>query len=132
MLRRAPSLLAAVKPTLPAATNLAQASFPHLSHAFLHHARAAGDVRHLLDGTPRGTWASSIVRVLHSVSLKSGAVLDLPVRTSLLVAYARNGTDVRAALALFDEAANPDLILWNAVVGALTRSCRYDDAVVFF
>jgi hypothetical protein len=68
------------------------------------------------------------------VSLKFGAVLDPPVRTSLLAAYTRMGANIRAALALFDEAAEPDIILWNEAVGALTRSRRrrLDDAVSMF
>ncbi|KAF7025883.1 hypothetical protein CFC21_038034 [Triticum aestivum] len=90
---------------------------------------------------PHGTRASSIVRALrayavdavaalHCASLKSGAVLDPPVRTSLLTAYARRRGDACAALALLDEAAHPDVILWNATLDALTRSCRLGDAMV--
>jgi hypothetical protein len=100
------------------------------------------DAHHLLDGTSRRTRASSIVRALrdeahlnaealtslHCSSIKSGAVLDPPVRTSLLTAYARSrlgaAADVRAALALFHEAADPDMILWNAAVSTLALSCR--------
>ncbi|CAM0885328.1 unnamed protein product [Alopecurus aequalis] len=152
MLRRAPRLLAAVNPNHPAATSLvlqtSTSPSPRLPLAFLHHAPAAAhDARHLLDGTRHGARASSIVRalrdgspldadavtVLHCASLKSGAVLDPPVRTSLITAYARRGADVRAALALFDEAADPDAFLWNAAIGALTtRSCRLADAVILF
>ncbi|XP_047056195.1 pentatricopeptide repeat-containing protein At4g19220, mitochondrial-like [Lolium rigidum] len=107
------------------------------------------DAHHLLDETPGRTRASFIVRALrdearldaeavaalHCSSIKSGAVLDPPVRTSLLTAYARSrrGTDdVRAALALFHEAADPDLILWNAAVGTLARRSRLADAVALF
>jgi hypothetical protein len=66
------------------------------------------------------------VAALHCSSIKSGAVLDPPVRTSLLTAYARGAgaADVRAALALFHEAADPDMILWNAAVSTLALSCR--------
>ncbi|XBI21978.1 hypothetical protein VPH35_063050 [Triticum aestivum] len=114
--------------------------------AFLHHALAESGARHLLDGMPHGTRASSIVRALrvnaclaadavaalHCASLNSVAVLDRPVRTSLLTAYARRRGDVRAALALFNEAVHPDVILWNATIDAHTQSCRLGDAVVLF
>jgi hypothetical protein len=73
--------------------------------ALLHH--APDDAHRLLDETPRGR-AAAIVRALtsapssssgdtaciaclHCAALKSGAVLDPPVRTSLLAAYARAG-----------------------------------------
>ncbi|KQK11448.1 pentatricopeptide repeat-containing protein At4g19220, mitochondrial [Brachypodium distachyon] len=157
MLRRAHRLLATTNSILPATTNLARTSFPHpsthLPLVSLHSPAAddaAADTRHLLDGTPRGTRASSIVRALreydaplagsveslHCAALKSGAVLDPPVRTSLLAAYARcpsgGDHDARAALVLFHEAEDPDVILWNAVIGALTRACRLGDAVALF
>ncbi|KAF7025887.1 hypothetical protein CFC21_038038 [Triticum aestivum] len=150
MLRRAPRLLAAVNLTFPATADLARIPYPglHVPTALFHHAPAGGEgvARHLLDGMPHGTRASSIVRALrdgarpaadtvaalHCASLKSGAVLDPPVRTSLLTAYARRRGDACAALALFEEAARPDVILWNAALDALTRSCRLGDAVVLF
>lgn len=120
--------------------------------ALLHH--APDDAHRLLDETPRGR-AAAIVRALtsapssssgdtdriaclHCAALKSGAVLDPPVRTTLLAAYARAGrgagagAGAGAALALFREAVAPDVILWNAAVGALTTSCRYDDAAALF
>jgi hypothetical protein len=130
MLRRAPKLLAAVTTSLPATANLFLQTFrlpsPRRLLALLHHAPTDVDARHLLDGTPRRTRASSIVRALrdgspldadtiaalHCVSFNSGAVLDPTVCTSLLAAYARRGANVRAALALFDEAAEPDIILY--------------------
>ncbi|OEL36194.1 Pentatricopeptide repeat-containing protein, partial [Dichanthelium oligosanthes] len=105
-----------------------------------HH--APDDAHHLLDETPRGragaivraltapssTGDTNVVASLHCASLKSGAVLDPPVRTSLLTAYAR-ARDVGAAQALFHEATvAPDVIMWNAVINALTLSRRYDDA----
>ncbi|KAM0900759.1 hypothetical protein ACQ4PT_020455 [Festuca glaucescens] len=151
MLRQAPRLLAAVNPSLPTVINLLlqppTPPSPHRLLAFLHHAPTDMDARHLLDGPPRRTRASFIVRALrdeapldgeavadlHCSSIKSGAVLDPPVRTSLLAAYARSrGADVRAALALFHEAADPDLILWNAAVGTLARRCHLADAVALF
>ncbi|KAE8803326.1 pentatricopeptide repeat-containing protein [Hordeum vulgare] len=149
MLRRgAPRLLVAVNLTFPATANHARISYPgiHVATAPYHHAPAEVGARCLLDGMPHGARASSIVRALrddprlaadavaalHCASLKSGAVLDPPVRTSLLTSYARRRGDARAALALFDEAARPDLILWNAALDALTRSCRLGDAAVLF
>jgi pentatricopeptide repeat protein len=111
-----------------------------------HH--APNNAHHLLDETPHGR-AAAIVRALrsayssddtdciaclHCVSIKSGAVLDPPVRTSLLAAYARaeRGAGAGAALALFREAVAPDVILWNAAIGAMTMTCRYDDAAALF
>ncbi|CAD6235014.1 unnamed protein product [Miscanthus lutarioriparius] len=116
-----------------------------------HH--APDNAHRLLDETPHGR-AAAIVRALtsaasssgdtdriaclHCASLKSGAVLDPPVRTSLLAAYARAGrgagagAGAGAALALFCEAVAPDVIMWNAAIGALTMSCRYDDAAALF
>ncbi|KAL5227415.1 hypothetical protein ABZP36_015680 [Zizania latifolia] len=147
MLRRSPRLLAPLNrtTTFPAKTGLIQASsrLSPLGAACYHHAPA--DARHLLDETPRR--AGSIVRALgasraahlesysvaalHCASLKSGAVLDPPVRTSVLTAYARAG-DVRSALVVFDEATAPDVILWNAAISAFTLNCSYSDAVAFF
>ncbi|KAM0900761.1 hypothetical protein ACQ4PT_020457 [Festuca glaucescens] len=146
-----PRLLAAVNPSLPTVPNLLlqppTPPSPRRLLAFLHHAPTDKDARHLLDGTPRRTRASFIVRALrdeapldaeaiaalHCSSIKSGAVLDPPARTSLLAAYARSrGADVRSALALFHEAADPDLILWNAAVGTLARRCHLADAVALF
>ncbi|VAH68801.1 unnamed protein product [Triticum turgidum subsp. durum] len=94
-----------------------------------HGTRASSIVRALRDGARP---AADAVAALHCASLKSGAVLDPPVRTSLLTAYARRRGDACATLALFEEAARPDVILWNAALDALTRSCRLGDAVVLF
>ncbi|XP_006646667.1 pentatricopeptide repeat-containing protein At4g19220, mitochondrial [Oryza brachyantha] len=154
MLRRIPGLLAPVNPTTTfpsiaaAAAALVQTACPsgpfiRVLPARSHHAPAGA--HHLLDGTP--CRAGSIVRALgaargasleadgvaglHCAALKSGAVLDPPVRTSVLSAYAR-ARDVRSALQVFDEAAAPDLIMWNAAIGALTFNCRYSDAVDLF
>ncbi|KAK1669688.1 hypothetical protein QYE76_057847 [Lolium multiflorum] len=149
MLRRAPRLLAGVNPSLPTAPNLLlrppTPPSPRRLLASHHHAPTDMDAHHLLDETPGRTRASFIVRALrdeaphdaeavaalHCSSIKSGAVLDPPVRTSLLAAYARS-RDVRAALALFHEAAHPDLILWNAAVSNLARSCHLAKAVALF
>jgi hypothetical protein len=144
-------MLADVAPSLPAGANLfLQTSRPPSLRrllSLLHHAPTDVDARHLLDGTPRRTRASTIVRelrdgspldadavtALHCVSLKFGAVLDPHVHTSLLAAYTRMGANIRAALALFDEAVEPDIILWNEPVGSLTRSRRrLDDVVSMF
>lgn len=152
MLRRTPRLLAAVNPatavrSTAALVQIASPLDPFLLHhltARFHHAPA--DAHHLLDETPRR--ASSIVRALgacrgasreeadgvaalHCAALKSAAVLDPPVRTSVITAYSRV-RDVCSALQVFDEAAAPDLILWNAAISALTLNCRYGDAVVLF
>ena len=54
------------------------------------------------------------------------------MHTSLLAAYARRGANLLAALALFDEATDPDLILWNATIRALMWNFRHDDAVILF
>ncbi|KAF8762521.1 hypothetical protein HU200_009496 [Digitaria exilis] len=113
---------------------------------YSQHAPAA-DAHRLLDETARRR-AGTIVRALaasssagdanavsslHCASLKSGAVLDPPVRTSLLTAYAR-ARDAGAAWALFGEAtvAASDVIMWNAAIGALTLCRRYDDAAALF
>jgi pentatricopeptide repeat protein len=148
MLRRAPSLLAAAtRNVLPSRSNLLRPSPPPptlAAFASFHHAPAAG-AHALLDETPRWT-APAIVRALtasssygdtnavaslHCASLKSGAVLDPPVRTSVLAAYAR-AHRAGAALALFHETTSPDVILWNAAIGALTLDLRYRDAVTLF
>uniref|UniRef100_R7W949 Pentatricopeptide repeat-containing protein n=1 Tax=Aegilops tauschii TaxID=37682 RepID=R7W949_AEGTA len=53
--------------------------------------------------------------------------------SSLLATYAKRGAlqgDVHATLALFGEAAEPEVILWNAVLGALARACH--EAMVHF
>uniref|UniRef100_A0A0D9VA21 Pentatricopeptide repeat-containing protein n=1 Tax=Leersia perrieri TaxID=77586 RepID=A0A0D9VA21_9ORYZ len=71
------------------------------------------------------------VASLHCAALKSGVVLDPPVRTSVLTAYAR-AHDAGSALQVFDEAAAPDLILWNAAISALTVNGCYGDAVALF
>ncbi|KAL6616668.1 hypothetical protein ACP70R_038938 [Stipagrostis hirtigluma subsp. patula] len=152
MRRPTPSLLAAARPILPTASELLRASSPNLrplpgaALACFHHAPAA-DARHVLDETPRcragaivraltaasPSWDdTNVVASLHCAALKSGAVLDPPVRTSVLTAYAR-ARDAGAALALFDEAdAGADVILWNAAITALTLNRRHDDAVVLF
>ncbi|CAO2195831.1 unnamed protein product [Urochloa humidicola] len=139
MRRQTPSLLA---------TKLLPISSSPRPHAVLAAARAscyhapAADAHHLLDETPRrragaivralaassSTGDANVVASLHCASLKSGAVLDPPVRTSLLTAYAR-ARDAGAAQALFGEAVAPDMILWNAAISALTLNRRYDDAV---
>ncbi|XP_034595054.2 pentatricopeptide repeat-containing protein At4g19220, mitochondrial-like [Setaria viridis] len=110
-----------------------------------HHA-PADNAHHLLDETPRSragaivraltasssTGDANVVASLHCASLKTSAVLDPPVRTSLLTAYARV-RDASAAQALFGEATvAPDVILWNAAISALTLSRRYDDAAALF
>ncbi|KAL6853868.1 hypothetical protein ACP4OV_019897 [Aristida adscensionis] len=151
MRRRAHGLLAATaRPILPATSRLLRCSSPlepalllgGAALASLHHAPAA-DAHHVLDETPRRR-AGAIVRALavscgdaravaslHCAAVKSGAVLDPPVRTSVLTAYAR-ARDAAAALVLFGEAADPDVILWNAAVSALTLDRRYGDAVALF
>lgn len=57
------------------------------------------------------------------------------MQISLLASYAKRGAlegDVRAALALFDGAEEPDVILWYTVIDAHARACRLDNAVVLF
>ncbi|PUZ53074.1 hypothetical protein GQ55_5G024000 [Panicum hallii var. hallii] len=141
MRRQTPSLLAAK--FLPISWVL-RPPVVLAARASSQHAPAA-DAHHLLDETP-GRRAGAIVRALtassstadanviaslHCASVKSGAVLDPPVRTSLLTAYAR-ARDAGAAQALFGEAVAPDVILWNAAINALTLSRRHDDAVALF
>ncbi|XP_062208033.1 pentatricopeptide repeat-containing protein At4g19220, mitochondrial-like [Phragmites australis] len=149
MLRQTASLLATTRPILPATSKFLRTSSPPLllgAIASSHH--AAADAHHLLDERPSGSAGAivraltvssfggtlpgaSVVASLHCASLKSGSVLDPPVRTSVLTAYAR-ARDAGAALALFDEAVAPDVILWNATINALTLNRRYDDAVAVF
>ncbi|TVU34700.1 hypothetical protein EJB05_16547, partial [Eragrostis curvula] len=147
MLCRAPRLLAATHPVLSATTKLLPSSPPRLllaAFASFHHVPASS-ADHLLDETPRRRAAAivralavssssgdaNVVSSLHCASLKSGAVLDPPVRTSVLTAYAR-ARDAGAALALFDEAVCPDVILWNAAISALTLNRCYSDAMALF
>lgn len=144
MRRHTPGLLAA---KLLRASSLLSPPSVLAAHAYLFH-HAPDNAHRLLDETPHGR-AAAIVRALrsassscdtycvpclHCASLKSGAVLDPPVRTSLLAAYARagRGAGAGAALALFREAVAPDVVLWNAAIGTLTTSCRYDDAAALF
>ncbi|CAD6228287.1 unnamed protein product [Miscanthus lutarioriparius] len=148
MRRHTPGLLAA---KLLRASSLLRPPSVLAARAYLFH-HAPDNAHRLLDETPHGR-AASIVRALrsaassssgdtdciaclHCASIKSGAVLDPPVRTSLLATYARAGrgagAGAGAALALFREAVAPDVILWNAAIGALTTSCWYDDAAALF
>ncbi|KAF0926842.1 hypothetical protein E2562_027426 [Oryza meyeriana var. granulata] len=149
MLRRIPRLLAALNPTTAVHSTAALIQTGSPLNPFLlisgpyHHAPA--DAHRLLDETPgkagsivralgacRGaSIQEDVVAALHCAAVKSGAVQDPPVRTSVLAAYSR-ARDVGSALAVFDEAAAPDVILWNAAIGALTLNRRYDDAVVLF
>ncbi|GJM91933.1 hypothetical protein PR202_ga08356 [Eleusine coracana subsp. coracana] len=148
MLRRAPSLLATTRNILPARSKLVQTSpLPLIFAAFasFHHAHPGG-AHYMLDETPhrragaivRALTASyssrdtNIVASLHCASLKTGAVLDPPVRTSVLTAYARAQRDVGAALALFEEAGSPDVILWNAAISAFMLNLCYGGAVALF
>ncbi|CAO1940878.1 unnamed protein product [Urochloa humidicola] len=140
MRRRTPSLLATK--ILPLSSALQSPTILAAARASSYHA-PADDAHHLVDETPRrragaivralaafsSTGDANVVASLHCASLKSGAVLDPPVRTSLLTAYAR-GRDAGAAQALFGEAVAPDIILWNAAISALTLNRRYDDAAV--
>ncbi|RLN22788.1 pentatricopeptide repeat-containing protein [Panicum miliaceum] len=91
--------------------------------------RAGAIVRALTASSSTGD--ANFIASLHCASVKSGAVLDPPVRTSLLTAYAR-ARAAGAAQALFGEAVAPDVILWNAAISALTLSRRHDDAVALF
>ncbi|CAL4959520.1 unnamed protein product [Urochloa decumbens] len=142
MPRQTPILLATK--LLPISSSLRPPAVLAAARASYHHAPAT-DAHHLLDETPRrragaivralaalsSAGDSNVVASLHCASLKSGAVLDPPVRTSLLTAYAR-AHDAGAAQALFGEAVAPDMIMWNAAISALTLNRRYDNAAALF
>ncbi|KAL5221203.1 hypothetical protein ABZP36_025916 [Zizania latifolia] len=126
MLHRTFRLLAAVNPTtkFPFTATVIQATsplIPFFLHARFHNVPT--DAHHLLDNASRR--AGSIVRTpleadgivaLHCTPLWSGVVqVGLPVRTSVLMTYGRS-SDLGSALAVSDEAALPDLIVWNAAI----------------
>jgi hypothetical protein len=126
----APKLLAAVAPSLPAGANLFLQTFrppsPRRLFALLHHAPTDVDAQHLLDGTPRRTRAISIVRPLRDgLSPRHGRRRGPPLHVLQVRRHARparahlppvglrpEGANVCAALALFDEVVEPDIILY--------------------
>lgn len=74
----------------------------------------------------------NLIAYAHSLSLKTNALADISVRTSLLTAYAR-AHDLASSLALFDEAvAARDLISWNAAISACALNSQFDASIDLF
>ncbi|GMJ05980.1 hypothetical protein like AT4G19220 [Hibiscus trionum] len=69
--------------------------------------------------------------IAHCLAVKVGALVHLPVCTSLLTSYSR-AKDLDSSLALFDEFSNKDVIFWNAIINAAVENTSYNVAVRFF
>jgi len=74
----------------------------------------------------------AFIDCIHSRALKTNALADIPIWTSLLTAYAR-ARDLDSSLALFNEAAvAQDLISWNAVISACVLNSQFDVSINLF
>ncbi|KAF8412587.1 hypothetical protein HHK36_000556 [Tetracentron sinense] len=68
---------------------------------------------------------------IHCLTLKLGALPDLPTSTSLLIAYSRAG-DFRSASAMFNEIAIKDVISFNAMLTGCIHNRCFGAAVDLF
>ncbi|XP_047064115.1 pentatricopeptide repeat-containing protein At4g38010-like [Lolium rigidum] len=70
-------------------------------------------------------------RQAHAVAEKGGFLGRLPVRNALVTLYGACG-ECGDARKVFDEIARPDVVSWTALVSALIRGGRFDDALRLF
>ncbi|OAY71966.1 Pentatricopeptide repeat-containing protein [Ananas comosus] len=68
---------------------------------------------------------------LHSLSLKSGCDLAIPVSNSLITMYAKGGS-VQSAELVFDLMAEKDVISWTSMITAYSQAGNINKACTFF
>ncbi|XP_020275567.1 pentatricopeptide repeat-containing protein At4g19220, mitochondrial-like isoform X2 [Asparagus officinalis] len=73
-----------------------------------------------------------VIASAHSLALKTNALADISLRTSLLTSYAR-ACDLDSSLALFNESVSScDLISWNAIITACVLNSQFDLSIDLF